>query len=198
MLDRIKFNFSESIHTKINTADTLSEVIALAAERIIQCLLEGHKILCCGNGGSATDALHFTSSMLNRFKYERPSLPAISLNSDIATLTSIANDAGFDEVFAKQLKALGQQGDLLLALSTSGNSANMINAVKAAHDKNISVIALTGIDGGKISETLLNTDVEVRVPSNDVSRIQETHQLIIHCICDVVDCSLFGHGEVLT
>lgn len=198
LLERIKHHFSESIQTKINAADMLADIIALAGEKISQCLLDGHKVMSCGNGGSACDALHFSGEMLNRFKHERPGLPAISLTADIATLTSIANDYHYNDVFAKQLRALGQPGDILLAITTSGNSGNIIQAVKAAHDKNIHVIALTGGDGGKLSDVLNENDIEIRVPSNDTPRIQETHLLIIHCICDIVDYQLFGHGELTT
>src|SRR5580692_8900031 len=141
VIKRIKHNFSDSIQTKINSADLLLDVIAIACETVVQCLLDGHKILSCGNGGSACDALHFSSEMLNRFKHERPSLPAIALTADVATLTSIANDYSYNDIFAKQVKALGLAGDLLLAISTSGNSPNVMNAIKAAHDKNIDIIA---------------------------------------------------------
>ena len=195
IIERIRANFTDSIQTKINSADSILNVIAEAAEEIVQALLEGHKILSCGNGGSACDALHFSSEMLNRFKQERPALPAIALSSDIATLTSIANDYHFSDIFAKQIRALGQQGDLLLAITTSGNSANILNAVKAAHDKNMGIIALTGHDGGKITDYLRERDIEIRVPAYDTARIQETHLLIIHCICDIIDFRLFGHGE---
>lgn len=195
IVDRIRQGFTESIQTKINAADAIINIIAEASEEIVQCLLEGHKIMTCGNGGSACDAMHFSSEMLNRFKQERPGLPAIALTCDMPTLTSIANDYHFSDIFAKQIRALGQPGDVLLAFSTSGNSANIINAVKAAHDKNIGVIALTGYDGGKLTEYLLEKDIEVRVPAYDTARIQETHLLIIHCICDIVDFRLFGHGE---
>jgi D-sedoheptulose 7-phosphate isomerase len=198
IMERIKHNFSESIQTKINTADMLSDILAIACERIVQCLLEGHKIMSCGNGGSACDAMHFSSEMLNRFKHERPGLPAIALTADIATLTSIANDYSYNDIFAKQLKALGHPGDLLLAISTSGNSINVLNAIKAAHDKNINVIALTGGDGGKIPTLLRDDDIEIRIPAHEVARIQETHLLVIHCICDIVDYQLFGHGELAT
>jgi D-sedoheptulose 7-phosphate isomerase len=196
--DRIKHNFSESIQTKINSADTILDAIGTACEKTLQCLLDGHKIMSCGNGGSACDALHFSSEMLNRFKHERPSLPAIALTADIATLTSIANDYHYNEVFAKQIRALGQPGDILLAISTSGNSANILHAIKAAHDREMIVIALTGYDGGKIPGILQDNDIEVRVPASDTARIQETHLLIIHCLCDIVDNQLFGHGEVAT
>lgn len=195
ILDRIKNNFSGSIQTKINSADTLLTIIESAAEKIVQCLLDGHKILTCGNGGSACDALHFSSEMLNRYKYERPSLPAIALVADVATLTSTANDFHYQEVFSKQVRALGQSGDILLAISTSGNSSNILYAIKAAHDRLMNVVALTGHDGGKIPPILKEDDIEIRVPSYDTPRIQETHLLIIHCICDVIDYKLFGHGE---
>lgn len=198
ILDRIKHHFSESIQTKINAADSISESIAAACERVVQCLLDGHKIMSCGNGGSACDAMHFSGEMLNRFKHERPSLPAIALTADVSTITSIANDYSYHEIFAKQLRALAQPGDLLLAISTSGNSANILNTIKAAHDRNINVIALTGNDGGKIAELLKEGDIEVRVPATETARIQETHLLIIHCICDVIDYQLFGHGEIVT
>lgn len=197
-LDRIKHIFSESIQTKINTADSLLEIIGIAATRVVQCLLDGHKILTCGNGGSACDAMHFSSEMLNRFKHDRPSLPAIALTADTPTMTSIANDYHFNEIFAKQIRALGNPGDLLLAISTSGNSANILNAIKAAHDRQLNVVALTGHDGGKIPSYLKDSDIEVRVPSHETARIQETHLVVIHSICDVVDFQLFGHGEIGT
>ncbi|MBX3709335.1 MAG: phosphoheptose isomerase [Gammaproteobacteria bacterium] len=198
IIDRIRINFTDSIQTKINSADSIINIIAEASEEIVQALLEGHKILSCGNGASACDALHFSSQMLNRFKQERPGLPAIALNSDISTMTAIANDYHFSDVFAKQVRAIGQAGDLLLAISTSGNSANIVNAIKAAHDKNMGIIALTGYDGGKIVDHLQEKDIEIRVPAYDPPRIQEMHILIIHCICDIVDFRLFGHGEVIT
>jgi phosphoheptose isomerase len=198
IIDRIKHNFSESIQTKINSVDLISDIVAIGSQKIVQCLLDGQKIMSCGNGGSACDAMHFSSEMLNRFKHERPGLPAIALTADIATLTSIANDYSYNDVFAKQVKALGQSGDVLLAISTSGNSPNILNAIKAAHDKKIIVIAMTGGDGGKIPALLQEDDIEIRVPAHDVARIQETHLLIIHCICDIVDYQLFGHGDSST
>src|SRR5262249_30169536 len=148
-----------------------------------------------GNGGSACDALRFSSEMLNRFKHERPSLPAIALTADIPTITSIANDSHYSEIFAKQIRALGLPNDILLAISTSGNSPNVINAIKAAQDRQMKIVALTGQDGGKIAPLLQDDDIEIRVPAHDTARIQETHLLIIHSICDVVDFQLFGHGE---
>lgn len=198
IIERIKLSFTESIQTKINSADSIINIIAEASEEIVQALLEGHKVLSCGNGGSACDAMHFSSEMLNRFKQERPGLPAIALTTDMATITSIANDYHYSDIFAKQIRALGHQGDLLLAISTSGNSANIVNAIKAAHDKQMGVIALTGYDGGKIVDYLQEKDIEIRVPAYDTARIQETHLLIIHCLCDIIDFRLFGHGEVAT
>ena len=195
LVDRIRMNFTESIQTKINSADAIINIIAEASEEIVQCLLDGHKILSCGNGGSACDAMHFSSEMVNRYKQERPSLPAIALVCDMPLLTSISNDYHYSEVFARQVRALGQPGDLLLAISTSGNSPNVVNAIKAAHDKQMGVIAMTGYDGGKIVDHLEEKDIEIRVPAYDTARIQETHLLIIHCICDIIDYRLFGHGE---
>lgn len=195
VLDRIRYHFSESIQTKINAADTLPPNIALAAEKIVQSLLDGHKIMSCGNGGSACEAMHFSSKMLNSFRQERPSLPAITLMADIPSLTAIANNQAYNDIFAKQLRALGQPGDTLLAISTSGNSINIINAIKAAHDRDIQIVAMTGYDGGKIAETLRDSDVEIRIPASDPARIQETHLLIIHCLCDIIDHNLFNHGE---
>lgn len=195
IIERIRLNFTDSIQTKINAADSIINVIAEASEEMVQALLEGHKILTCGNGGSACDALHFSSEMLNRFKQERPALPAIALTADIATLTSISNDYHFSDVFAKQIRALGQAGDILLAISTSGNSNNILNAIKAAHDKGMTVVALTGYDGGKVIDFLREKDIEIRVPAYDTARIQETHLLVIHCMCDIIDSRLFGNGE---
>ena len=196
IIERIKYNFSESIQTKISAADMLLPAVGLAGEKLLQCLLAGQKIMSCGNGGSACDAMRFSSSMLNRFNHERPSLPAITLTADTATLTSIANDTHYNEVFAKQLRALGQSGDILLAISTSGNSVNILNTIRAAQDRSIQTIALTGHDGGKIAAVLQENDIEIRVPSFDTARIQETHLVILHCLCDIVDHLLFGHEEV--
>jgi phosphoheptose isomerase len=195
LVDRIRQSFTDSIQTKITAADSIINIIAEASEEIVQALLEGHKILTCGNGGSACDAMHFSSEMLNRYKQERPALPAIALTTDMPTLTSIANDYHFSDVFAKQIRALGQPGDVLLAITTSGNSVNIVNAVKAAHDKEMVVIVLSGQDGGKVLEHIRERDIEIRVPANETARIQETHLLIIHCICDIIDYRLFGHGD---
>jgi phosphoheptose isomerase len=195
IIERIRASFTDSIQTKINAADSILNIIAEAGEEMVQALLEGHKILTCGNGGSSCDAVHFSSEMLNRFKQERPGLPAIALTADMATITAIGNDYHFSDIFAKQVRALGQSGDVLLAITTSGNSANIVNAVKAAHDKGMVVIALTGHDGGKIVEHLQEKDIEIRVPAYDTARIQETHLLVIHCICDIIDFRLFGQED---
>lgn len=192
--DRIKQHFSDSIQTKMLAHDTLPETIASAGAIMVQALLEDRKILTCGNGGSAADAQHFASEMLNRFERERPSLPAFALTTDTSTLTSIANDYHYDHIFSKQLKALGQPGDILLAISTSGNSTNILRAIETAHERKIRVIALTGREGGQLANMLQTTDVEIRVPAETTARIQETHLLIIHCLCDLIDHQLFGHN----
>jgi len=191
LFQRIKHNFDESVQTKIASRDALVDAIAQAGELIVQCLLGNHKILSCGNGGSAADAQHFSSEMLNRFESERPGLPAIALTTDPSTVTAIANDYSYVEIFSKQIKALGQMGDILLAISTSGNSQNILAAIEAAHVRNMHVIALTGRDGGELAPLLTGQDVELRVPAESTARIQETHLLIIHCLCDIIDRQLF-------
>ena len=192
LISRIKQNFHDSINTKQVAADLLAEPLATAAQMITQCLLGGGKILSCGNGGSAGDAQHFSSEMLNRFEMERPGLPAVALTTDSSTLTSIANDYSYDQVFSRQVSALGQQGDILLAISTSGNSTNVNRAIEAAHEREMQVIALSGKQGGDMASLLTADDVEIRVPSDSTARIQEVHLLAIHCICDLVDHQLLG------
>jgi len=193
-LQRVRQLFAESIETKMKAAETLPESIIGAGERMVECLLNGGKILSCGNGGSAGDAQHFSSEMLNRFERERPSLPAISLATDPSTMTSIANDYSYNEVFSKQIRALGNEGDLLLAISTSGNSANVVQAIQAAHDRGMRVVAMTGRNGGQIGSLMDENDVEIRVPAQSTARIQEVHLLVIHSLCDYIDQQLFG-GE---
>jgi len=195
MKERIRNNFTESIQTKIAAADALPEKIAQAGSIIVKALLNGRKILTCGNGGSAGDAQHFSSEMLNRYERDRPPLPAIALNTDTSTLTSISNDFDFSQVFSKQVKALGQPGDILLTFSTSGNSKNVIQAVRVALAKDMLIIACSGKDGGEMAGLIGVNDVEIRVPSNSTARVQEVHLLVIHCLCDLIDHQLFGENE---
>ncbi|APQ11622.1 DnaA initiator-associating protein DiaA [Pseudomonas oryzihabitans] len=192
---RIQKLFRDSIETKRQAMEVLIPHIDLASQVMVAALLNEGKILTCGNGGSAGDAQHFSSELLNRFERERPSLPALALTTDTSTLTSIANDYSYNEVFSKQIRALGQPGDILLAISTSGNSANVIQAIQAAHDREMTVVALTGRDGGGMASLLLPEDVEIRVPSKVTARIQEVHLLVIHCLCDQIDQQLFGSEE---
>lgn len=191
-IERIQHHFNESIQTKVTAMETLAEPIARAGEMLVQCLLAGHKILVCGNGGSAADSQHFSSEMLNRFESERPSLPAIALTTDTSTLTSIANDYHYNEVFSKQIRAFGQAGDVLITFTTSGNSTNLLKAVEAAHDRGMLVVAITGKDGGPLASSLSSDDIEIRVPAYSTARIQEVHLLITHCLCDLIDRQLFG------
>jgi D-sedoheptulose 7-phosphate isomerase len=184
--------FEDSISTKQMSAALLSPILAAAAARIVAQLMQGHKVLSCGNGGSAADAQHFSSEMINRFERDRPGLPALALTTDTSTLTSIANDYAYDQVFARQIRALGQPGDLLLAISTSGGSGNVMAAVEAAREKDMEIIALTGRDGGALAELLGPRDIEIRVPSDSTARIQEVHLLSIHCLCDLIDRQLLG------
>lgn len=195
MQSRIQKLFLDSIETKQQALAVLVPAIEQASQLMVDALLSEHKILSCGNGGSAGDAQHFSSELLNRFERERPSLPAIALTTDSSTITSIANDYSYNEVFSKQIRALGQSGDVLLAISTSGNSANVVQAIHAAHDREMTVVALTGREGGEIASLLLPNDVEIRVPSPRTARIQEVHLLVIHCLCDLIDCQLFGSEE---
>ncbi|PVZ71883.1 phosphoheptose isomerase [Pelagibaculum spongiae] len=192
LTERIRQSFSDSIQAKIVAADEISEPIAAAADLMVQCLIDGKKIVSCGNGGSTSNAQLFTAGLLNRFETERPSLPAMTLTSELATITAIGNDYGFSEIFAKQLRALGQEGDILLAISTSGDSANLVEVIEAAHEREMVVIALTGKTGGEMAERLSDNDVEIRVPCDSTPRIQEVHMLVIHSLCDLIDNCLFG------
>ena len=184
--------FDASIETKHAAKEILADPIAAAVELMTTAFSAGNKILSCGNGGSAADAQHFSAELVCRFERERPGLPAVALTTDTSALTAISNDYHYDEVFAKQVKALGQAGDVLLAISTSGNSANVVRAIEAAHAKGLTVVALTGRDGGLIARLLQNNDVEIRVPSNSTARVQEVHLLTIHCLCHQIDELLFG------
>jgi D-sedoheptulose 7-phosphate isomerase len=191
--EQINSLFTDSIDTKQRSLPLLIDAIDAAAVLVFNRIIQGNKVLSCGNGGSAGDAQHFSSEMLNRFEEERPGLPAMALTTDTSTLTSIANDYSFDEIFAKQIASLGQPGDVLLAISTSGNSMNVLRAVHQAHEKAMHVIALTGRDGGELTHLLDDNDIAIRVASESTARIQETHLLIIHCLCDLIDRQLLGH-----
>jgi D-sedoheptulose 7-phosphate isomerase len=192
---RISRQFEDSIAAKRDAMELLAAPLAVAVEAMTACLLGNGKILACGNGGSAADAQHFAAELVNRFEMERPPLAAIALTTDSSTITSIANDYSYNQVFAKQVQALGQPGDVLLAISTSGNSANVIEAIHAAHDREMRVVALTGKDGGRIAGLLKETDLNLCVPADRTARIQEVHLLALHCLCDGIDCLLLGVEE---
>lgn len=189
---RMREHFLASIETKRQAADTLSEPISVAVSAMVNSLMNGGKILACGNGGSAGDAQHFAAELVGRFERERPGLAAISLATDTSILTAVANDYDYNQVFQKQVEALGNPGDVLLAISTSGNSGNVVAAIEAAHKREMRVVALTGKDGGKIAKLMAENDIELRVPADRTARIQEVHLLTIHCLCDGIDCSLLG------
>ena len=191
-IKRIAQHFEASAQLKLSTAHVLAPAIADAAQLMVICLLADSKILVCGNGGSAADAQHFSAELLNRFEMERPGLACVALTTDSSTLTSIANDYAFEQIFSKQVRALGRKGDVLLAISTSGNSPNIIDAIHAAHERNVHVVALTGRDGGKIGQLMAEHDVHICVGSDITARIQEVHLLTLHCLCDAIDCSLLG------
>lgn len=192
--ERVKAHFAESIAVKEAAAVSLLAPIAAAGLLMGQSLQHDGKILSCGNGGSAGDAQHFSSELLNRFERERPGLPAVALTTDSSTLTSIANDYAYEEIFAKQVRALGRRGDVLLAISTSGNSANVNRAIAAAHEREMHVVALSGRNGGPMAGMLAAGDVEIRVPADRTARIQEVHLIAIHCLCDLIDDFLFGNS----
>ncbi|WP_118846998.1 phosphoheptose isomerase [Neisseria lactamica] len=190
LLERVAAHFAESIRAKQEAGKVLAEPAAQAAEMMLQCLMNDGKILICGNGGSAADAQHFAAEMTGRFEKERMELAAVALTTDTSALTAIGNDYGFDYIFSKQVRALGRAGDILVGISTSGNSANVAEAVKAAHEHDMRVVALTGRDGGKIAAMLKDTDVLLNVPHPRTARIQENHILLIHAICDCIDSVL--------
>ena len=192
---RIEQHFIDSADLKYQAAQTLSKPLAAAISAILASVTSGGKVLACGNGGSAADAQHFAAEFVGRFERERPELGAIALTTDSSILTAIANDYDYQQVFAKQVRALGQPGDVLLAISTSGNSANVMAAVEAAHEREMTVVAFTGRGGGKMNQLLRETDVHICVPHERTARIQEVHLLCIHCICDGVDIQLLGEGE---
>jgi len=195
LTDRISQHFKESAQTKLDAVELLAAPIAEGIEAMVGSLLNNGKILSCGNGGSAADAQHLAAELVGRFEVERHELAAIALSTDTSVISAIANDYGYKAVFAKQVRALGQPGDILVAISTSGNSPNVIEAINAAHENDLRVVALTGKGGGAIGEILRDSDVHLCVPAERTARIQETHLLIIHCLCDGIDCLLMGVEE---
>ena len=194
-LTRIERHFVASLEAKQRTLAAMGPRIVQAAELLAERLRQGNKILVCGNGGSAADAQHFAAELVNRFEIERPGLAAIALTTDSSALTSIANDYAFEQIFARQVRALGRPGDVLLAISTSGHSPNVLVAIDAARELGMATLALTGRDGGRMAEQLGDGDIEIRAVALATARIQETHILIIHCLCDLVDWLLFGKEE---
>jgi D-sedoheptulose 7-phosphate isomerase len=192
LITRIGQHFQDSAQTKLDAIEMLAAPIADAVEAMVSCLVNNGKILACGNGGSAGDAQHFAAELVGRFEVERQELAAIALTTDSSILTAIANDYSFKMVFSKQVRALGQPGDVLLAISTSGNSANVIEAIRAAHDNNLRIVALTGKGGGEIGAMMRDGDVHICIPADRTARIQETHLLTIHCLCDGIDHMLLG------
>ena len=192
---RIQQHFIDSADLKYQSAQALSKPLAAAVQAILVSVTSGGKVLACGNGGSAADAQHFAAEFVGRYERERPELGAIALTTDSSIITAIANDYDFSVIFSKQVRALGVAGDVLLALSTSGNSANVLAAIEAAHERDMTVVALTGRGGGKIQQALRETDVHICVPHERTARIQEVHALVIHCICDGVDTQLLGDQE---
>ena len=193
-LQRISHHFAASIEAKQRTLETMGPRIVQAAQSMAERLRQGGKILACGNGGSAADAQHFAAELVNRFEIERPGLAAIALTTDSSALTSIANDYAFEQVFARQVRALGAPGDVLLAISTSGHSPNVLAAIAAARDLGMTTVALTGRDGGTMAGQLTEGDLEIRASASATARIQEAHILLIHCLCDLIDQILFGNG----
>jgi D-sedoheptulose 7-phosphate isomerase len=194
LANRIRKHFDDSAQTKLQVKDTLAQPIADAAQALVACLMNDGKILCCGNGGSAADSQHFAAELINRFEVERPALAAIALTTDSSVLTSIANDYDYNQVFSRQVRGLGMAGDVLIAISTSGNSINVAEAVHAAHERDMRVIALTGREGGTIGEILETDDIHICVNTERTARIQEVHLLTLHCLCDAIDHLLLG-GE---
>jgi len=194
LLDRVKSHFQESIETKRAALASIAPLVAAAANLMVDALSAKRKILVCGNGGSAADAQHFSAELLNRFERERPGLAAVALTTDASTITSIANDYQFESIFAKQVAALGQPGDVLLGITTSGNSPNVVRAVEAAHQRQMNCVVLNGRNGGALTEMLRSPDVNICVAGRSTARIQEVHGLVVHCLCDLIDLQLLGPG----
>jgi D-sedoheptulose 7-phosphate isomerase len=192
---RIHKQFEDSAQVKLHSKNVLTHPIAATAQAMASCLQADGKILCCGNGGSAADAQHFAAELINRFEMERPPLAAVALTTDSSVLTSIANDYDYNQIFSKQVLGLGRPGDVLLAISTSGNSVNVVAAIEAAHTRKMRVVALTGRDGGKMGAMLKDGDIHICVPDKVTARIQEVHLLSLHCICDGIDQIMFGEKK---
>ena len=195
LVKRINQHFTDSAQVKLEAMEVLAGPLSETGQLMANSLKNGGKILACGNGGSAGDAQHFSAELLNRFEMERAPLAAVALTTDSSTLTSIANDYHYDEVFSKQVTGLGREGDVLLAISTSGNSPNVLRAIEAAHERGMKVVALTGKKGGKATALLRDGDINLCVPSDSTARIQEVHLICLHCICDAIDCLLLGVEE---
>lgn len=194
LLQRVREHFEESVTTQQMAVEILGPSVGLAAEKVVQALISDGKVLACGNGGSAAIAQHFASAMVGRFERERPGLSAVALTTDSSVLSAIANDYDYDLVFSKQVHAIGRAGDVLLAISASGNSANVVAAINAAHERQMSVIALTGNDGGQVGDLLVGDDLHLCVPAERTARILETHITLLHALCDTIDYMLLG-GE---
>jgi phosphoheptose isomerase len=194
LVSRVKGIFEDSVETTRSVMDELAPLITEASVQMFQALVAGRKIMACGNGGSAADSQHFTAELINRFERERPPLSAVALTVDTSTLTSIGNDYHFDEVFSKQVLSIGQPGDVLLGITTSGNSRNVLRAIEVAHERDISCVLLTGRDGGQVNALVGAKDIHISVRSKSTARIQEVHGIIIHCLCDLIDHQLLGQG----
>jgi D-sedoheptulose 7-phosphate isomerase len=192
LIARVARHFEDSAQTKLDAVETMAAPIAAAVEAMTHCLINGGKLLACGNGGSAADSQHFAAELIGRFEAERQELAAIALTTDSSILTSVGNDYSFNQIFARQVRGLGHAGDVLLAISTSGNSGNVIEAIRAAHEAEMRVVALTGRGGGQIGEMLGDEDIHLCVPAERTARIQETHLVAIHCLCDGIDALLLG------
>ncbi len=192
LIERIQQHFQDSASTKLAALEVLAAPIAAAIDTVFAAFANGGKVLICGNGGSAADAQHLAAELIGRFEQERPALPAIALTTDSSVLTAIGNDYSFAQIFARQVSGLGQPGDILIAISTSGNSENVLAAIESAHEREMLVIALTGKGGGRIKDALLDTDLHICAPSERTARIQEVHSLTVHCLCDGIDAMLLG------
>ena len=192
LISRIGQHFTDSAQIKLEARATLAGPIAQAASLMTDCLVGNGKLLACGNGGSAADAQHFAAELVGRFEVERQGMSAIALTTDSSIMTAVANDYGYDRIFERQVRALGQAGDVLLAISTSGNSPSIVEAIRAAHDNDLHVVALTGKGGGKIGGMLREGDIHICVPAQRTARIQEVHLLTVHCLCDAIDSLLLG------